>query len=230
MARPSMNRRCCDARRASNVTLRHCQKPCLPEKYAASCDVAITLAKYAAGLPFYRLAQLQTAFGVPLPASVQFERVEEVADAVLPVYLHLRSQAAHGEVLYADDTRVKILSCLKENKHLSEGERKGLQTTGIVSRTGPHQIVLYTSGRRHAGENIDELLKLRPPGLCAPLQMSDALALNWSGEFETIVCKCLAHARRQFVEIEAAFPKECGQVLDAIGAVYGFDAANARDE
>lgn len=85
---------------------------------------------------------------MPLPASVQFERVEEVADAVLPVYLHLRKLAARGEVLYADDTRVKILSCLKENQHLAEGERRGLQTTGIVSRLGAHQIVLYTSGRR----------------------------------------------------------------------------------
>ena len=195
-----------------------------PEKYAASADVAITLAKYAAGLPFYRLAQLQAAFGVPLPASVQFERVEQVADAVLPVYLHLRKLAAHGEVLYADDTRVKILSCLKENQHLAEGERRGLKTTGIVSRLGAHQIVLYTSGRRHAGENIDELLKLRPPGLCAPLQMADALAVNWSREFETIICKCLAHARRQFIDIEAAFPEECKRVLDSIGAVYGFDA------
>ncbi len=194
------------------------------EKYAASADVAITLAKYATGLPFYRLAQLQAAFGVPLPASVQFERVEHVADAVLPVYLHLRSQAARGQVLYADDTRVKILSCLKENKHLSEGERRGLQTTGIVSQEGPYQIILYASGRRHAGENIDDVLKLRPRGLSPPLQMADALAVNWSREFETIICKCLAHARRQFVDIEAAFPKECGRVLDSIGAVYGFDA------
>lgn len=54
--------------------------------------------------------------------------------------------------------------------------------------------------------------------------MADALAVNWSHEFETIICKCLAHARRQFIDIESAFPKECERVLDSIGAVYGFDA------
>ena len=42
------------------------------EKYDVTADVAIVMAKYAAGLPFYRLAQMQEAYGVPLPASVQW--------------------------------------------------------------------------------------------------------------------------------------------------------------
>jgi hypothetical protein len=37
-----------------------------PEKYDASADVAIAMAKYSAGLRFYRLARVQEAFGVPL--------------------------------------------------------------------------------------------------------------------------------------------------------------------
>lgn len=176
------------------------------QKYAASADVAIAVAKYSAGLPFHRLAKMQTACGVPLPASVQFARCEAVADAVLPVYLHLRALAAQGQVLYGDDTRVKILSCLKENKRLQEHARRGLQTTGIVSQVDGHRVVLYASGRKHAGENIDDLLRSRARGLLPPLQMGDAQAANWTSEFETVVCKCLAHARRQFVEIEAAFP------------------------
>ena len=36
------------------------------EKWDASADVAIAMAKYSAGLPFYRLARVQQAFGVPL--------------------------------------------------------------------------------------------------------------------------------------------------------------------
>lgn len=51
---------------------------------------------------------MQEAFGVPLPESVQFERCEAVADAILPVYLYLRKLAANGEVLYSDDTRVRF--------------------------------------------------------------------------------------------------------------------------
>src|SRR5262249_48357754 len=87
-----------------------------PEKYDATCDVSLAIAKYGAGLPWYRLARMQEAFGVPMPESVQFERCEAVADGALSVFLRLRQMAANGEVVYSDDTRVKILSCLKENE------------------------------------------------------------------------------------------------------------------
>src|SRR3954451_24117324 len=36
--------------------------------------------------------------------------------------------------------------------------------------------------------------------------------------------KCLAHARRQFTDIEDLFPEECRQVRDALATVYHYDA------
>lgn len=195
-----------------------------PEKYDASCDVSLAIAKYGAGLPWYRLARMQENFGVPMPESVQFERCEAVADAALPVFLQLRRMAADGEVIYSDDTRVKILSCLKENEELEENERRATQTSGIVVEVSGHWIALYANGRRHAGENLDELLKERSVELEAPIQMSDALPANWSGEEETIEAKCLAHARRKFVEIEEIFPVECAVVFKAIEQVYQVEA------
>jgi hypothetical protein len=195
-----------------------------PQKYDPSADVAVAMAKYGAGLPFYRLARMQSSFGVPLSQANLFERCEALANSVLPIFLHLKKLAAQAEVLFADDTKVKILSLLKENKELTEKDRRSMQTSGIVARLGERKIVLFASGRAHAGENLNELLQLRKPGLAAPIQMSDALASNFTSEFETIVAKCLAHARRHFVEIESAFPIECKSVLDGLAQVYGFEA------
>ncbi|MDQ3256454.1 MAG: IS66 family transposase [Acidobacteriota bacterium] len=198
------------------------------QKYDPTADVAIALYKYGAAMPFYRQARLQEMCGVPVPESVQYERCALVAECVRPVYEELARMAARADVIHSDDTRVVILDLLKENKGLPAGARRGVQTTGIVARTGQQQqqqqIALYVSGRRHAGENIAQLLEKRAPEMAPPIQMSDALAANWTGEFERIVAKCLAHARRQFVDIEPAFPRECARVLDSIGAVYGFDA------
>jgi transposase len=196
-----------------------------PEKWDASADVAIAMAKYSAGLPFYRLARVQQAFGVPLPESVQWERVEAVADAVHPVFLHLQKLAARGEVVYADDTGVKILACIRENKQKADGERTGTYTTGIVSRVDGHEIAIYRSGRAHAGENVGQLLDARPLGLPAPVQIGDALSRNWSHAFTVVVAKCLAHARRHFVDIEHAFPDECKRVLDDLAVIYRNDEA-----
>ena len=94
------------------------------QKYDASADVAIALAKYGAGIPCYRLEQMQQACGVPLPESVQFERSEVVADTLLPVYLQMSELAACGEVLYVDDTRVRILDLIT---HVSLKNKLGLE-------------------------------------------------------------------------------------------------------
>ena len=194
------------------------------EKYDPTADVAVALYKYGAGMPFYRQARMQAMCGVPVPESVQYERCALVAACVRPVYEELVRQAASADVLYTDDTRVMILDLLKENKQLPAGARRGVQTSGIVAREGSRQIALYMSGRHHAGENTAEVLERRPPELSPPIQMSDALSANWRGEFERIVAKCLAHARRQFVELETAFPRECVRVLDALAEVYRHDA------
>jgi transposase len=201
------------------------------EKYDATADVAIVLAKYAAGLPFHRLAQMQEAYGVPLPASVQWERAEAVADALLPVYLYLRALAAQAGVLIGDDTRVQILSCYQENEQqAADGQRHGLHTTGIVAQNPEESqpsIVLYVSGRQHAGENMGELLELRPAEQKPPLQVGDALAANWSHSSPVIQVKCLAHARRQFTDIEEMFPEECRHVREAFATVYRYEAETA---
>jgi transposase len=198
------------------------------EKYDATADVAIVMAKYAAGLPFHRLAQMQAAFGVPLPSSVQWERAEAVADALLPVYLYLRTLAAQAGVLIGDDTRVQILSCYQENEQrAADGQRHGLHTTGIVAQSPDKtqlSIVLYVSGRQHAGENIGELLELRPAEQNPPLQVGDALAANWSHAAPVITVKCLAHARRQFTDIEDMFPEECRHVREEFATVYRYEA------
>ena len=198
------------------------------EKYDATADAAIVMAKYAAGLPFYRLAQMQKAFGVPLSPSVQWERAEAVANALLPVYLYLRAVAAQAGVLIGDDTRVQILACYQENQQrAADGQRHGLHTTGIVAQSaGESQpsIVLYVSGRQHAGENVGELLELRSAEQNPPLQVGDALAANWSHSSAVITVKCLAHARRQFTEIEEMFPEECGHVREEFATVYRYEA------
>lgn len=192
------------------------------EKYDATADVAVVIGKYGAGLPFYRMARMQEGFGVPIAESVQWERVEGVADAVLPVYVELEREAAKAKVIYQDDTKVKIV------KRDHESGRKSQQTTGMVAEVEGRQIALYMSGSSHAGENVSELLKKREAGKVGPIRMGDGLAANRSPEVAGVIeACCLAHARRKFVEIEASFPRECGKVLDIIGKIYRTEAETA---
>jgi hypothetical protein len=103
-------------------------------------------------------------------------------------------------------------------------ERRGLYTSGVVSRKDGRDIALFFSGKEHAGENLTDVLRRRADELDAPIQMCDALSRNLPGELKVILANCLAHSRRRFVEVVASFPGECRYVLETLGEVYKHDA------
>jgi len=193
------------------------------EKYDAASGAMIALLKYGSGMPFNRIEQLQGSLGVPLAASTQWEIVEKIADRIYPVYMELNYQAAQGDVVYNDDTTMKILELMKNNAEPGSSERKGIFTTGILSTAKNRQIALFYTGRKHAGENMSDLLKQRQEHLPLPVQMCDALSRNTSETFKTILANCLAHGRRKFVEVAVNFPDQCQYVLETLATVYKND-------
>lgn len=194
------------------------------EKYDATAGAMIALLKYGTGVPFNRLETLQDALGVPLPASTQWDIVEKSADRAHPAYKELIRQAAQGELIYLDDTAMKILLAINEK----EG-RNGTFTTGMLSVTGERKIALFFTGHRHAGENLTNLLAKRHKGLRLPIQMCDALSRNIPKELATIMANCLSHGRRNFVDVAQSFPEECRQVIELLAKVYKNDAT-AKEE
>ena len=64
-----------------------------PEKYDETTAAMIAWLKYGSGMPFYRLEKLEQALGIPLPASTQWEMVEEAAEVMKPARDELIRQA-----------------------------------------------------------------------------------------------------------------------------------------
>ena len=204
------------------------------EKYDATAASMIALLKYGSGLPFNRLEGLQGNLGIPLPASTQWDIVSDAATIVAPVYEELIRQAAQGEVLHNDDTTMRILGVTGETEAeayaYEQSKRKGVFTSGIVSLAGGRRMALFFTGRRHAGENLMEVLRHRAADLASPIQMCDALSRNEPKGVETILANCNAHGRRQFVDVVESFPVECRFVLETLKEVYRNEAlAGERD-
>jgi transposase len=194
-----------------------------PEKYDETAAAMIAQLKYGSGTPFYRLEQLEGQLGIPLPAATQWEVVEEAAELLKPARDELIRQAAQGEVLHNDDTSMRVLKL----KRPEGDQRTGVFTSGIVSTGEGWKIALSFTGRQHAGENITEVMKQRASELARPIQMCDALSRNvpkLSAGVEILLALCLAHSRRQFVEVAVNFPEQCRYVLEMLGQVYGHDA------
>ena len=200
------------------------------EKYDETAASMIALLRYGSGFPWYRLEGLQENLGIPLPVATQCEIVKETAAQIQPAMDELIRQAAQGEVMHNDDTSMRVLSLDRGAASDVDiaAERTGVFTSGIVSIGEGFRIGLYFTGRKHAGENLSDVLKQRAAGLEAPIQMCDALSRNLPKlprELEIIIAHCMAHARRYFVEVTPNFPQECRFVLESLGEVYGYDEA-----
>ena len=200
-------------------------------KYNTRARAAIVMSRYYLGVPFYRLEAYQALVGVPVPDATQWQQVERVADSAYMVFEHLVYLAAQGQLIYQDDTPVRILSLIKENARAQDAqdqppqdaessERTGMQSTALVVQTGEHTVCLYFSGRDHAGENLHKLLQQRQASQGKPIVMSDALSRNEANEAMLIRCHCLAHGRRKFSDIEETFPEACDVVMTALKAVF----------
>jgi transposase len=192
-------------------------------KHDPSVGTMLAITRYGMGLPMYRTDQGQNLFGVPLAASTQWKLIEAASPTPELVYEALIQVAANGSLIHSDDTTMRVQS-LRQEISQKEDPRTGIFTTGIISLVGEHQIALFFTGQKHAGENLDQLLKNRVPGLPIPLHMCDALSPNRSKEYETILCNCLTHARRNFVDVVDSFPEECRKLVESLAEVYRVDA------
>jgi len=189
-------------------------------KYDETALAMIAVMKYGTGMPFKRLERLQSQLGMPLPAATQWELMAAAAEPLGVALEELIRQAAQGRVLHNDDTSMRILRLIRE----PGDKRTGTFTSGIVSLVGAWTIALFLTGKKHAGENIAEVLKQRAHDLPPPIQMCDALSRNTPKGVETLIANCLALGRRQLVEVVDHFPEECRYVLETLGAVFHNDA------
>jgi transposase len=211
------------------------------EKYSAQARAVLAVSRYYLGVPSYRLQGYQAMLGVPVPDATQWDQIEVVGDCAYKVFVQMEREAAQGELIFHDDTAVRILSLIQENRDLvaaahaqglsTTNERTGMHTTALVVQVGEHTAILYYSSRCHAGENLQRLLDKREAGRAKPLAMSDALASNEvADESRLIRCHCLAHGRRKFSDLEAVFPHACQVVLEVLSQVFDHDEQARKEQ
>jgi transposase len=199
-----------------------------------SARAIVCLAKYQLGTPLYRLETWQKLLRLPISDAEMWEWTESVALVLFPIHQTLLKIAAKGQVLHNDDTTGKILELMEENRLVelakksadeqerkdSEKHRKGIFTTVLLSKVGDQQVVLYITGRKNAGENMDTLLDLRPKDLKIPIQACDASAQNSAERHKTEMAKCFNHARHNFCELVEVWPNEALAIVEMCNAVF----------
>jgi hypothetical protein len=107
-----------------------------PEKYDETASAMIVQLKYGSRVLSYRLERMQELLGIPMPATTQWEAVEEAAEVIKPAREELIRQAAQGEVLQNDSTSMRVLDIERD----PADERTSVFTRGIVSTASGRKI------------------------------------------------------------------------------------------
>jgi len=191
------------------------------KRYTPSCISSIAINHYGGGLPFKRLESLQYYQGIPLPDATQFELVKGCYESVIsPVVKILRYCAAQSKLINYDDTTGRIIE-----QQLSK--KGAVHATALLGDYQGHKICLFDTNEQTAGQSLKQLLTQRDTDESF-MSMSDASKSNFSIDDERllikwIICLCLAHSRRRFVELVEEGADDIAFILAVIGRVYHHD-------
>ena len=192
-------------------------------KYDEKAKAITALFKYRAAFPFHRLEKIQKQLLTPMPASTQWDLMEDLVNDIWPIWGELLKTAPQGNLFNQDDTVGKIISLMLDNKKNPNKKRKGIYTSCIMSELADKKkITLFFTGHKYSGENLTELLA-KHDHVIPPTVMSDALRSNKITIKEIIEALCLSHGRRKFFDLGNYAQKEADSVLELIKTVYTTD-------
>jgi transposase len=200
--------------------------------YDWSACAMLLVMHYFAGVPFKRMESLQAGWGIPMPDANQWSLADASADLLFPLYRALEKHGVqHAVAMRIDDTGSMIIAVRREIRGeiaavAARGEstndvRTGINATGVYLDTEQGKVLLFFTGRHHAGEIIDRIMEHRRAARHNGqklVKVSDAASKNFShahrDELQEAVCN--AHAYLKFRAVKDQHP----EVYSLAGEVY----------
>jgi hypothetical protein len=204
--------------------------------YDWSACAMLLVMHYFAGLPFKRMESLQAGWGIPIPDANQWTLADAGADLLSPLYKALERHGVQNAIaLRIDDTGSMIIEVRREIRaeiaalealgESTNDVRTGINATGVYLDTEQGKVLLFFTGRHHAGEIIDQILEHRHAAREKLVKVSDAASKNFShahhDELEEAICN--AHAFLKFRAVKDRHPEEYGLAGEVYQKVFDND-------
>lgn len=198
----------------------------LPKAIASNNTMAyIITAKYADGLPLYRLSPILQRYGIDLSRQTLSESVIAVGQKIDPFLNHCRRILNSGNVMHMDETTVQVLN--------EPGKAPQSKSYMWVQRGGPpgQTVVLFNYEPSRSSAVTEKLLEnyrgvLMSDGYTAYRQVA--------AKKQLIHLCCWAHARRKFVDAQKAQPKgkagRADSALSLIAKLYAVEKRNKESD
>lgn len=206
--------------------------------YDWSACAMLVVMHYFAAAPFKRLESLHQGWGIPLADANLWRVVDETDDLLLPLYRALELHGIQNATsLRIDDTGSMVVALARQIQaelaaleligESTKSVRTGINATGVLLETGCGTVVLYFTGRHHAGEVLDRLLKRRVPAPGSPrlVKVTDGASKNFDHQHreQLVEATCNAHAFLKFRDIKDKHPAEYALAGEVYKAVFDND-------
>jgi hypothetical protein len=205
-------------------------------RYDWSACAMLLFMHYTGGDPFKRVESHHAGWGVPMPDANQWEVVDKADDLLLPLYRAIEQHAIQRATNFRiDDTGSVVitlkrqieaeLASLRAKGKSTKGVRTGINATGIYWETPDGPVILYFTGRHHAGEIIDQVLGRRLASRPTLVKCTDGASKNFDHAHadKLVEATCNAHALLKFRDIKDKYPAEYAEAGEVYSAVFDND-------
>jgi hypothetical protein len=205
-------------------------------RYDWSACAMLMVMHYFGGAPFKRLESLHEGWGVPIPDANQWEVVNASDDLLLPLYKALEQHAIEKATNFRiDDTGAMVIAlqqqieaevaALQSLGESTKDVRTGINATGLYWETPDGPVLLFYTGRHHAGEIVDQLLRHRRLSSPKLVKCTDGASKNFDHEHadQLVEATCNAHAFLKFRDIKDKYPVEYAEAGRVYKQVFDHD-------
>jgi transposase len=211
--------------------------------YDWSACAMLMVMHYFAGAPFKRLESLHNGWGVPMPDANQWSMVDACSDLLCPLHKAIEHHGIQNALtLRIDDTGSMVISLRRQIQaeiaalegigESTKDVRTGINATGVYFETHDDAVImLFYTGRHHAGEIIDQLIKHRQSSKPKIAKVTDGASKNFVHDQEDrlIEATCNVHAFLKFRAIKDKYPAEYATAGEVYKQVFdNDDEAKAR--
>ncbi len=172
----------------------------------------VVTSKCADAMPLHRLALRVERGGVPMSRSTLTDLFHLSASVLLPLWRHLLQCVAASEVVWADETPLRVLDVKKT--------KRGYLWTFLTQNANGDWLIGYRFSLGRAGTTPQEVLGGTTGALVVDAYTGYNAVTLPTGRVRV---GCWAHCRRRFFEALATAP-EAREALDFILALYRVEA------
>lgn len=180
--------------------------------------ISVAIDKYLDHLPLERQVRAMGRLGFVVDSQTLFDQLWALCQLLRPAYHRLADTQRARPMLFVDESRWPLLGVKGKGAEASKWH--------IWTLVSERAVYYEIYDGRDAGSAEDLLTGFKGHVMCDGHKAYEAVAKAYPG---IQLVQCWAHARRNFVECEKAFPAECGEVLDLIGALYAIDQRAGDD-